>query len=48
MPSKTPKQARFMRMCASDKGRKSATTPCPPKKTAREFVRHDSKTPKKK
>jgi hypothetical protein len=43
MPSKTRKQARFMRMCASDKGRKKATKKCPHKKIAREFVKADKR-----
>lgn len=43
MPSKTPKQARFMLMCSNDKGRKKAKSKCPPKKVAKEYVRHDRK-----
>ncbi len=44
MPSKTKKQARFMRMCASREGR--ANKECPPKKVAREFVRADKRKKK--
>lgn len=40
MPSKTPKQARFMAGCAH--GMKSAK--CPPKKVAKEFNRADKGT----
>lgn len=41
MPSKSPKQRRFMRACASDRGRKRMRGKCPSKKVAREFVRAD-------
>ena len=41
MPSKTKKQARFMAMCATPKGRKKAKGKCPPKKVAKEYARHD-------
>ena len=43
MPSKTPKQKRFMRMCASTEGRKNAKGKCPPKKVAKEYVRADKR-----
>ena len=48
MPSKTKKQANFMRMCASTEGRKAATTKCPPKKVAKEFAHADKGRFKKK
>ena len=41
MPSKTKKQARFMAMCATPKGRKKAKGKCPPKRVAKEYARHD-------
>jgi hypothetical protein len=41
MPSKTKKQARFMAMCATPKGRKKAKGKCPPLKVAREYAKHD-------
>ena len=37
MPSTTKKQARFMRMCSSPKGRAAARGKCPPVKVAKEF-----------
>ncbi len=37
MPSKTPKQQRFMAMCSTKKGRKKANKKCPPVKVAREY-----------
>lgn len=43
MPSKTKRQARFMRMCASEEGRRKAKGKCPPKNVAREFVKEDKK-----
>jgi len=46
MPSKTPKQARFMALCASGKGRAKAKGQCPPKKVAREFVKADRRSKK--
>ena len=42
MPSKTPKQARFMRACAG-KGRAKVTKKCPPKS-----VRADARKARKK
>jgi hypothetical protein len=47
MPSKTAKQARFMRMCASTRGRKKAKGKCPPQSVAREFTRADSRKKRK-
>lgn len=44
MPSKTQKQANFMRMCAHNPG--AAKGKCPPKKVAREFVQHDKRQSK--
>ena len=41
MPSKTKKQAGFMAMCATPKGRAKAKGKCPPKKVAKEYARHD-------
>jgi hypothetical protein len=41
MPSVSPKQARFMAMCASVKGRKKARGKCPPMETAHEFHEAD-------
>lgn len=35
MPAKTPKQQRFMALCAHNPGK--ATKPCPPKAVAQEF-----------
>lgn len=46
MPSKTPKQARFMRMCSSAKGRKKAGTSCPPKSVAKKYARSDRRKKK--
>jgi hypothetical protein len=43
MPSKSKKQANFMRMCSNDKGRKAASGKCPPKKVAKEYVKADKK-----
>ena len=43
MPSKTKKQANFMRMCASSEGRKKAKGKCPPKKVAKEFAQADKR-----
>ena len=37
MPSVTPKQAGFMALCSSLKGRKKARGKCPPVSVAREF-----------
>ena len=47
MPSKSAKQARFMRMCASEKGRRKAGKKCPPKRVAREYVKADAKRKKR-
>ena len=41
MPSKTQKQARFMAMCATSKGRAKAKGKCPPVRVAKEYARHD-------
>jgi hypothetical protein len=41
MPSKTKKQARFMAMCATPKGRKKAKGKCPPIRVSKEYARHD-------
>lgn len=37
MPSKTPRQRRFMEGCASDKGRAKMGKKCPPKRVAQDF-----------
>lgn len=46
MPSKTKKQANFMRLCknAPSKARKK----CPPKKVSREFVAADKRKSRRK
>lgn len=41
MPSKTKKQANFMRMCASEGGRKKVKKKCPPEDVAQEFTHAD-------
>lgn len=43
MPSKTKKQANFMRMCASKNGRAKAKGKCPPVKVAKKYVKADKK-----
>lgn len=43
MPSKSGKQARLMRMCASSRGRRRSRVKCPPKRVVQEFVRADRK-----
>jgi len=43
MPSKTPKQKRFMAACAHGAGYKS----CPPDKVSKEFNKADAKKGKK-
>lgn len=46
MPSKSDKQAQFMRMCAHKSGRKWAkehSVDCAPQKVAKEFVKADKK-----
>lgn len=47
MPSKTPKQARFMRMASTAKGRRKARSKLPPVKVAKEFVAADSRKARK-
>lgn len=47
MPSKTPKQQRFMAMCSTTKGRAKARGKCPPRKVAEEFKELDRTKPKK-
>lgn len=47
MPSKTPKQRRFMAMCASPKGRAKAKGKCPPAKVAKEFAAADRRKAKR-
>lgn len=42
MPSKTKKQANFMRACASEKGRKAMMTECPPRSVAKKFAKADA------
>lgn len=37
MPAKTKKQQKFMAMCSTAKGRKTAQGKCPPVKVAKEF-----------
>ena len=37
MPSKTPKQQRFMAMCSTPKGRQKAKGKCPSVAVAKEF-----------
>lgn len=41
MPSKTKKQANFMKLCANKPGK--ATKKCPPKKVAKEYVAADKR-----
>ena len=45
MPSKTPKQSRFMAMCATMEGRKKAKSKCPSKKVAEEYRDADLRSP---
>ena len=50
MPSRSKKQARFMRMCAHDSGRRWARkrgVKCPPKKVAKEYVKADKRRKQK-
>lgn len=47
MPSKTPKQNRFMAACATMEGRKKSKGKCPSKKVAEEFVEAGLKSPMK-
>lgn len=44
MPSKSAKQARFMRACAKNPGKMKKK--CPPKEVAEEFVRADRRAQK--
>jgi hypothetical protein len=47
MPSKTPAQQRFMRMCHALESREAKKYKCPPKKVAEEFYQADKKKSKK-
>ena len=50
MPSKSRKQARFMRMCAHASGRRWARDKgvrCPPLKVAKKYVRADKRRGRK-
>lgn len=47
MPSKTKKQARFMALCASKKGRAKARGKCPPESVAEEFAAADRRRPRR-
>jgi hypothetical protein len=48
MPSKTKRQANFMKMCASSQARNKVRGNCPPEKVAEEFVKADKGKFKKK